>query len=95
MAVATAWGANVCSTKMTTAQFRRQARAQGYDLTGLDVDHAFPRSRGGVDHPWNYQLMESSLNRGLGNKLFTRFLTTPLPALVGRATTALARLGGC
>jgi len=52
--------------KVSTAKFRRQLRAEGVNLDGVDVDHIVPRSLGGADHPSNYQLLESSLNRSLG-----------------------------
>lgn len=40
-----------------------------------DVDHIFPRSRGGIDHPLNYQPLERSLNRSLGNNVVDKFLS--------------------
>lgn len=52
--------------KISTAKYRRQLRAEGIDLDGLDIDHIVPRSLGGADHPSNYQLLDSSLNRSLG-----------------------------
>lgn len=52
--------------RVSTAKYRRTLRADGVDLDGLDVDHIVPRSLGGADHPSNYQLLNSSLNRSLG-----------------------------
>lgn len=52
--------------RVSTAKYRRQLRANGIDLDGLDVDHIVPRKLGGADHPSNYQLLDSSLNRSLG-----------------------------
>jgi hypothetical protein len=52
--------------RVSTASFRRRLKAQGIDLTGKDIDHIVPRALGGVDHPLNYQIMDSSLNRSLG-----------------------------
>ncbi len=52
--------------RVSTAKYRRQIEAEGIALDGLDVDHIVPRSLGGADHPSNYQLLESSLNRSLG-----------------------------
>lgn len=52
--------------RVSTAKYRRQLRTEGIALDGLDVDHIVPRSLGGADHPSNYQLLSSSLNRSLG-----------------------------
>lgn len=60
-----------------------------------DVDHIFPRSRGGLDHPLNYQPLEQSLNRSLGNKLVAKFMQAPLGFVRGMAVSALGVLGGC
>lgn len=51
---------------VSTSAFRRQLEAMGEDLTGMDVDHIVPKALGGADHPSNYQLLPSSLNRSLG-----------------------------
>ncbi len=51
----------------STAKYRRRLRADGVSLDGVDVDHIVPRSLGGADHPSNYQLIDASLNRSLGN----------------------------
>ena len=53
---------------VSTATFRRLLIAQGVDLAGLDVDHIVPHSLGGADHPGNYQLLPSSVNRSIGNQ---------------------------
>ena len=34
----------------------------------MDVDHIVPRSLGGPDHRWNFQVLESSVNRRFGNR---------------------------
>lgn len=53
-------------TPVSTQSWRRRLKKEGVDLTGLDVDHIVPRSKGGADHPLNYQLLDSSTNRSLG-----------------------------
>ena len=60
-----------------------------------DVDHIFPRSRGGIDHPLNYQPLERSLNRSLGNNVVDKFLQAPVGFVTGMAVSALGVLGGC
>ena len=40
--------------------------AAGVNLVGKDIDHIIPKSLGGADHPSNYQVLDSSLNRSLG-----------------------------
>ena len=82
----------LCETRMTTQQYRKILREKGIDLEGLDVDHVLPRSLGGADHPANYKLLDSSLNRALGNRLAEKLVRYPLPLLQGLATTALMRL---
>ncbi len=58
-------GSAVCE-RTPTGSYRRQLEAQGKSLTGKDVDHIVPRSLGGADHPSNYQLLPSSVNRSQG-----------------------------
>jgi hypothetical protein len=54
-------------TKVSTSQYRKTLKGLGVDLTGLDVDHVVPKSLGGADHPGNYILTSSHLNRSQGN----------------------------
>jgi hypothetical protein len=54
-----------CET-MSTAAYRRVLIAQGFSLLGKDIDHIVPKALGGADHPSNYQVLDSSLNRSLG-----------------------------
>jgi hypothetical protein len=56
-----------CSTGMSTQRYRRVLEAQGMNLAGMDIDHIVPHSLGGADHPANYQVLPSSVNRSLGN----------------------------
>jgi hypothetical protein len=56
-----------CSDGMSTAAYRALLSASGVAIAGMDVDHIVPRSLGGADHPGNYQLLPSSVNRSLGN----------------------------
>ena len=57
-----------CGAGMSTSAFRRLLLSQGKNLVGMDVDHIVPRSFGGADHPANYQLLPSSVNRSIGNQ---------------------------
>jgi len=53
--------------QVSTGEHRAHLRNQGVELEGMDVDHIVPKSLGGADHPSNYQLLDSSTNRSLGN----------------------------
>lgn len=52
--------------RVSTSEMRRILTAAGMNLAGKDIDHLVPKSRGGADHPSNYQVLDSSLNRSLG-----------------------------
>ena len=77
---------------MRTTTFRRRLKADGVDLRGVDIDHVWPRHLGGVDHPLNYQRLDSSLNRSLGASVLDKFMTQPLALVQGLAVSALASL---
>jgi hypothetical protein len=51
---------------VSTAAYRALLAARGVNLNGMDIDHIVPRSLGGADHPSNYQVLPSSVNRSLG-----------------------------
>jgi hypothetical protein len=85
----------VCSTAKSKEKLRRELRRTGVDLTGKDIDHIWPKSRGGIDHPLNFEVMEASLNRSLGNDIVRKFLHSPMGIVVGLATSAAGVLGGC
>ncbi len=89
---------SVCDTKQTTREFRQRLREQGVSdkqLKQLDIDHVVPRSKGGIDHPLNYEAMNSSLNRSLGNDVVRKFMHAPLGFIVGLGVSALGVFGGC
>lgn len=58
-------GVSVCE-RTPTSSYRRKLEAEGTNITGKDVDHIVPRSLGGADHPSNYQVLPSSVNRAQG-----------------------------
>jgi hypothetical protein len=94
--VTIAAGTLVCKTTMTTRQYRADLARKGMPMDRLeDVDHIFPRSRGGLDHPLNYQPLAASLNRSLGNKVVEKFMQAPLGFVTGMAVSALGVVGGC
>lgn len=97
LAIAAQWDSmqGVCAGRMTTQQYRDELRSRGVDLDGVDVDHMWPHARGGVDHPWNYQTLPSSLNRSLGASIWEKFATAPIGVIQGFVTSAMARFGGC
>lgn len=82
----------LCDGRMSRAQVRKMWKREGYDLKGQDADHIWPKSRGGMDHPWNFQRMESSLNRSLGNGLWWKIQNQPIDLLRGFAVSSLMRL---
>lgn len=86
------YAGHLCDTRMTTAQYRKQLRQQGIDLDGLDADHGLPKSKGGADHPLNYRMIDSSLNRSLGNDVMRKLMVHPMHLLQGAAVSALLRL---
>jgi hypothetical protein len=51
---------------LSRAAYRRMLLTQGISLLGKDIDHIVPKALGGADHPSNYQVLDSSLNRSLG-----------------------------
>jgi hypothetical protein len=80
---------DLCGQRMSTQTFRARLRAEGRSLDGKDVDHAWPRALGGADHPLNYQLLDSSVNRSLGADPLAKLAYAPLATLRGLATSAL------
>jgi hypothetical protein len=86
------YAGHLCDTRMTTAEYRKHLRKQGVELHGLDADHGLPRSKGGADHPLNYRMIDSSLNRSLGNDVLRKLMAHPMHLLQGAAVSALMRL---
>lgn len=80
------------ATSATPGQYRKQLRQQGLDLDGLDTDHGLPKSKGGADHPLNYRMIESSLNRSLGSDVMRKLMVHPMHLMQGAAVSALLRL---
>jgi uncharacterized coiled-coil protein SlyX len=88
------YAGHLCDTRMTTAAYRKMLRKDGISLDGLDADHGLPKSLGGADHPLNYRMIDSSLNRSLGNDVVRKLMVHPLHVLQGAAISALTRLRG-
>lgn len=79
----------VCGKPVSTRQYRQALRAQGVDLDGKDIDHIIPRSQGGPDLPWNYNPLDSSINRGLqANGMLWKLGNYPIETLNAWATFA-------
>ena len=94
--VTIAAGSILCGGTMSTQKFRKHLEREGMPMDRLeDVDHIFPRSRGGIDHPLNYQPLARSLNRSLGNKVVDKFMQAPIGFVTGMAVSALGVVGGC
>jgi hypothetical protein len=85
-------GGHICAQTTSTRTFRAHLRSEGRSLGGLDVDHVWPRALGGADHPLNYQLLDSSVNRGLGADAIAKFARWPLATLQGLAVSAVVAL---
>ncbi len=85
-------GNDLCGGKMRTSAYRRELRAEGIDLEGRDVDHLWPRSLGGIDHPSNYEVIDSSLNRSLGNDVWRKLMHSPVGVIKGLVASAISHL---
>lgn len=92
LVAAVAASGHLCATTVSTRNFRSQLRADGIDLGGKDIDHIWPRSLGGIDHPLNYQVLDSHLNRSLGAGVVQKFLAQPLALVQGLAVSALSAI---
>ena len=67
---------------MSTRKYRETLRSQGVSLKGKDIDHIIPRSRGGPDMPWNYNPLDSSINRSLqANGMWWKMMNFPLETM--------------
>jgi hypothetical protein len=58
----------------------------------LPLQYGLPKSRGGADHPLNYRMIDSSLNRSLGNDVMAKLMVHPLHVLKGALASAFMRL---
>lgn len=93
VAATSAVGEAVCGSTMSTRAYRAELKARGVDLTGVDIDHVWPRALGGADHPLNYQVLDSQVNRSLGADVSAKLLSWPLATVQGFAVSAVAALG--
>lgn len=72
----------VCGRSVSTRKYRETLRSQGVSLEGKDIDHIIPRSRGGPDMPWNYNPLDSSINRSLqANGMWWKMMNFPLETM--------------
>lgn len=72
----------VCGRSVSTRQYRQTLRSQGVNLDGKDIDHIIPRSRGGPDMPWNYNPLDSSINRSLqADGMWWKMMNYPLETM--------------
>lgn len=92
LVVAVAASGHLCASTVSTRNFRSRLRTEGIDLEGKDIDHIWPRSLGGIDHPLNYQVLDSHLNRSLGAGVVQKFMTQPLALVQGLAVSALSAI---
>ena len=83
---------NLCDGKMSRAQVRKYWKKAGISLDGKDADHIWPHSRGGADHIWNFQALDSRINRSIGNSLGWKLTHQPLALLRGAAVSALVAM---
>jgi len=64
---------------MSTAEYRNKLMEKGINLEGKDIDHIIPVAKGGIDHPWNYQVVPAALNRAWRDgSLFEKCLYNPI-----------------
>ncbi len=85
-------GRAVCGGIQSTASYRRELASEGLDLSGKDIDHLWPHSKSGVDHRWNYQVIDSSMNRSLGADVWRKLMSQHVHVLRGLAVSAIAAL---
>lgn len=85
-------GQAICGSTVSTRAFRARLRDEGVSLEGQDIDHVWPKALGGADHPLNYQVLDSSLNRSLGAGVIEKMMRWPLATLQGMAVSAVAVL---
>lgn len=72
----------VCGRSVSTREYRQTLRSQGVNLEGKDIDHIIPRSRGGPDMPWNYNPLDSSINRSLqADGMWWKMMNYPLETM--------------
>lgn len=90
--LAVAVSSHLCATRVSTRKFRAELRANGIELRGQDIDHMWPRSLGGVDHPLNYEVLDAHLNRSLGADVVKKFMVQPIGMVQGLAVSALSAL---
>jgi uncharacterized protein YukE len=57
---------DLCGPAVSTRQHRAMLEERGVDTWGRDIDHIISRAHGGPNRPWNYQPLDSSINRSLG-----------------------------
>lgn len=82
----------VCDTQISKESWRATVESGGHDLTGIDVDHIWPKSLGGADNSLNLQPMESGLNRSLGNGLGWKAVNQPLDLIQGMSVSFIASI---
>lgn len=83
----------VCGPNISTGRYREMLKSEGLDLTGKDIDHIIPRAHGGLDRPWNYNPLESSINRSLGKSgMMWKLQNFPVETLRALGGHALAML---
>jgi hypothetical protein len=91
LAVTAALAQAVCTTRMSTSEFRSK-----YGITSPDVhvDHIWPRARGGIDSPLNYQPLDAHTNMSCGaGCLGAKASSAPASFAVAAAASVLGRLG--
>jgi hypothetical protein len=86
-------GAQLCGSTVSPRAFRARLEREGFAIPeGMDVDHIWPRALGGADHPANYQVLPSGVNRGLGASVSEKLLSAPMETLQGLGASALVAL---
>ena len=92
IAMARTRGVALCDT-MDTRVFRKEMANSGLPVEGKDVDHIVSRALGGKDHPMNYMMLESSLNRRLQEGgMLTKFEQAPMKVLLSLGHAVLSKL---
>lgn len=80
----------VCGGIESTQQYRRRMGIVGDQ--SVCVDHSFAHALGGVNHAWNYEVIDCRLNASYSDGFWRKLFDMPVSVLRGLAVSGVARL---